>query len=138
MEKLRISELKPPHLTNEELGRLLGFSSRAYVQEFLAGRKGLTIKNLKKSADILHKYPSELLPLEWQKPSSATVDKNILTEAIKASIKFYEKYHKEYNIPADALSEIAAAAYQEIIAEGVEPSSNVIYMSMVNKFKGRA
>ena len=112
--------------------------SEQQINRLEKGERRLNNNNIEKIAKVLGVYPSELFVAEWQKPSTATVDKNILTEAIKASIKFYEKYHKEYNIPADALSEIAITAYQEIIAEGVEPSSNVIYMSMVNKFKERA
>lgn len=45
-----------------------------YLNELKAGKKRLNIVHIVTIAKALDKYPSELLPDEWQKPSSSSIE----------------------------------------------------------------
>lgn len=52
------------------------FITKGFVNQLKAGKKRLNIVHIFNFAKAMGKYPSELLPLEWQKP--AEVDKEKL------------------------------------------------------------
>lgn len=69
-------------------------------------KERLNEDNVKRLADALDVYPSELLPEDWQKPSDMSIDTTLLTEAIA---KFIE--HSEINTHQKAA--VIALWYEE-------------------------
>ena len=88
---LRIDDLNIKSMTMKTLGAAIGVT-REHFQCIKAGRKGGSLKNLYYIAKALNCYPSELLPLEWQKPTEdgwqkPTKDSDIDPDILKDTMK---------------------------------------------------
>ncbi len=70
------------------------FIGRGYLDELKDGKKRLNIVHIVKIANAINKYPSELLPTEWQKPTTYRVDDRLLAEVMQEIKKAAKKDNK--------------------------------------------
>tara|TARA_B100001564_G_C20450267_1_gene583137 strand:+ start:181 stop:561 length:381 start_codon:yes stop_codon:yes gene_type:complete len=70
---LQIDAYNKDNLPMHEIANRMGIS-RSHFQAFKAGRKGMTLHNLEKLADVLKCKPSQLLPQDWQTLSASDSD----------------------------------------------------------------
>lgn len=92
--------------------------SRGYFDELRAGKKRLNIVHIVKIAKILKKYPSEVLPIEWQKPTLQEINPSILAEAVQEILeKSRDKETAESLLPFEQQCQIMAKLYNKKIRE---------------------
>lgn len=73
----KINSLRGTPLLNREIADKAGIE-KSYLNKIRLGKHGQTLPVLKKIADALECYPSELLPDSWQRPMK--IDDKIIDE----------------------------------------------------------
>ena len=97
---MRIDECNTRSITMQALASKIGMT-RAYVQAIKSGSKGQTLENLKRIADALDCYPSDLLPLSWQRPR---VDLATMQPHAQQVLAVYETLKAQGSIPVTPLA----------------------------------
>ncbi len=83
--------------------------SRGHFDELRLGKKRINIVHLVKIANAIKRYPSELLPLEWQKP--AEINEEILGKAVSEILK-----NKE-SLDLSSISNLIIQEYKNILRD---------------------
>ena len=93
------------------------------IMKINRGATALTQDSMRKIADVIGCYPSELLPDSWQKPSIG-LDMNLLESAIKDADTLLEAANKKIDNPQKKalLIKYLYEYYCEQRKEGREPS----------------
>lgn len=90
--------------------------TRDSVNRIKAGKVKLNENTLFRFAKALNCYPSELLPLEWQKPNSHDIDVKILADSIREVTEAANNTKKaESMLPSEKLYELMALLYNDKI-----------------------
>lgn len=98
--------------TIEELAGLAGISY-GQIQKLMSGQRRLYSPDFPKCAKALNKYPSELLPIEWQKP--AEIDTKILKTILNMLLRMAEEHG--IKLAADDIASVVSLLYKKEITK---------------------
>lgn len=124
----RLAEfIRKSGLTVQQIADCAGLT-RDSVNRIKAGQVNLNEEKLYKFSKIFNCYPSELLPLEWQKPALYEVDPDILAKAALKIEEILEAREKIGDKPLELEEKckIISHYYNEIINKQTAGEKNVI------------